>query len=63
MKKLKFNKYAASGLSSFNNVIPGTKWIDERIDKNKEKLVKQFDSEIVTLDDYCFKNNIMLNLI
>jgi len=62
--KLKFNQYTASGLSSFNNVISSTKWIDERIDKNKEKLVKQFDSEIVTLDDYCFKNNInSINLL
>jgi FkbM family methyltransferase len=62
--KLKFNQYARSGISSFNNVTPDTKWINERIGKNEEKLIKQFNSEIVTLDDYCFKNNInSINLL
>lgn len=56
--KLKFNHYPGTGISSFNKIIPGTKWADERIGKNKEEFVKQFDSEIVTLDNYCSKNNI-----
>lgn len=56
--KLKFNEYATSGISSFNKIISGTKWADERLGKKKEKLLKQFDSEIITLDNYCTKNNV-----
>tara|TARA_S200000501_G_C20776198_1_gene722800 strand:- start:228 stop:1022 length:795 start_codon:yes stop_codon:yes gene_type:complete len=56
--KLKFNQYPGSGISSFNKIIPGTKWANARIGKNEEKLVKQVDTKIVTLDNYCSKNNI-----
>jgi len=60
--KLEFNINAASGHSSFSNLIPNTTWIKKRsktlkID-DKNYTTKKINTEIITLDDYANEKNL-----
>jgi len=59
---LEFNISASSGYSSFQKLIPNTTWLKKRsktIGIESEKFTTEtINSKIITLDDYCSKNNI-----
>ena len=58
----KFNITENSQNSSFNNINPGTKWLEKRskqFNVAEDKFVKKIeDVKIVTLDNYCKENKI-----
>ena len=51
---LEFNINAETSQSSFKNVIPNTTWFKQ----GERRTIKKINSKIITLDDYCSKNNI-----